>query len=230
MEPNNLVPGYQQDDNLKIDNIESHHAGLSSSESVIAQVAQVITATMSPIMLVKLKTPNAPNRAILKLYDRRFGSSLRRSKKGKHLPCRVQDEAAFRSFVDRGDIGPFMDEMEKDRRTELLPNSAADWRLESGGQAKIEAALWWEARSHFETGIEAYRRLKDPQGVFIPCMYTSICFSPTSARASKDIDDYYSVNVILLQFIPGWSLWDLPESPSSPTLQREWTSIVQPVI
>ncbi|KAF5714105.1 serine threonine kinase fnkB [Fusarium mundagurra] len=114
---------------------------------------------MSPVILVKLKTP-APNRAILKLYDRRFGSSLRRSKQGNHLPCRVQDEAAFRSFVDRGDMGPFID----------------------------------------ETEVEAYNCLKDLQGVFIP------------------------------HFIPGWSLYDLPESPSSPTYQQEWTSIVQRVV
>lgn len=230
MEPNNLVPGYQQDDTLKLDIIESHHDALSSTEIITAQVAQVMTATMSPVMLVTLKTPNAPNRAILKLYNRRFGSSLRRSKKGKHLPCRVQDEAAFRSFVDRGDIGPFMDEMEKDRRTELLPNWAADRRLESGGQAKSEAALWWEAGTHFETEIEAYKRLKDLEGVFIPRVYASVRFSPTSASTSEDIDDYHSVNGILLQFIPGWSLWDLPESPSSPTSPQEWTSIVQRVV
>ncbi|KAF5642794.1 serine threonine kinase fnkB [Fusarium sp. NRRL 25303] len=34
-------------------------------------------------------------------------------------------------------------------------------------------------------------------------MYASVRFSPTSASASKDIDNYYSVNSILLQFIPG---------------------------
>ncbi|CVL07141.1 uncharacterized protein FMAN_15286 [Fusarium mangiferae] len=185
---------------------------------------------MSPIMLVKLKTSNTPNMAILKLYDRRFGSSLRRRKKGKQLPCRVQDEAAFRSFVDGGDIGPSMGEMEKDRHTELLPNSAADWRLETGGQAKFEAALWWEARTHFETEVEAYKRLKDLQGVFIPRLCASVRFSPISSSASKDIDYYYTVIGILLQFIPGWSLWDLPESPSSLTSQREWTSIVQRVV
>ncbi|SCV57754.1 uncharacterized protein FFB14_15307 [Fusarium fujikuroi] len=119
MEPNDLVPGYQQDDTLKLDIIEIHHAALSPTESVVAQATQVITATMSPVMLVKLKTPNAPNMAILKLYDR---------------------------------------------------------------------------------------------------------------RASKDVDDHYSVHSILLQFIPGWSLWDLPESPSSSTSQQEWTSIVQRVV
>ncbi|KAG4291614.1 hypothetical protein FPRO06_13835 [Fusarium proliferatum] len=145
-------------------------------------------------MLVKLKTPNAPNRAILKLHDREFGSSLRSSKKDKHLPC------------------------------------PADWRLESGGQAKFEAALWWETRTHFETEVEAYKRLKDIQGLFIPRMYASIRCLTTSASASKNVDDYYSVNDILLQFIPGRSLWDLPESPSSPTSQQEWASIVQRIV
>ncbi|KAF4495969.1 kinase-like domain [Fusarium agapanthi] len=204
MEPTDLVPEYQQDDTLKLDIIESHHDTLSSTETVTAQVAQVITATMSPIMLVKLKPPSAhahaPNRAILELYDRRFGSSLRRSKKGKHLPCRIQDETAFLSFVERGDISPFIDEIEEDRRTELLPNSAADWRQGPGGQAKFIAALWWKARSHFETEVEAYKRLKDLQGIFIPRLYASVQFSSSSASGNRS--KYYSINGTLLQFIP----------------------------
>lgn len=57
-----------------------------------------------------------------------------------------------------------------------------------------------------KTEIKAYKRLKDLQGVFIPCIYASVRFLPTSTGASKNIDDYYSVNGILLQFIPGWSL------------------------
>ncbi|KAF5578238.1 kinase-like domain protein [Fusarium subglutinans] len=217
MEPNDLVPEYQQHDTLNLDIIESHHDALSSTETITAQVAQVITATMSPVMLVKIKTPSAhadaPNRAILKLYDRRFGSSLRRSKKGKHLPCRVQDEAAFCSFVDRGDMGPFINEIEEDRRTELVPNPVADWRLEPEGQAKFEAALW---------------RLKDLQDVLVPRLYASVRLS--SSSASGDMSKYYSVSGILLQFIPGGSLYDLPETPTSPTSQQEWTSIVQRVI
>ncbi|KAF5988717.1 hypothetical protein FBULB1_1325 [Fusarium bulbicola] len=194
MEPNDLVPEYQQHDTLNLDMIESHHDALLSTETVTAHVAQVITATMSPVMLIKLKTPCAHayalNRATLKLYDRRFGSLLRRSKKGKHLPCRVQDEAAFCSFVDCGDMGPFINEIEEDRRTKMLTNSAADWRLEPGVHAKFEAALWWEARSHFETKVEAYKRLKDLQGVFAPRMYASVRFSPSSA--SGDTTEYYS--------------------------------------
>ncbi|KAF5637159.1 kinase-like domain protein [Fusarium sp. NRRL 52700] len=168
MEPTDLVPDYQQDDTIKLDITESHHDTISSTETVTAHVAQVITATMSPVMLVKLKptSPHAPNRAILKLYDR------------------------------------------GDRRTELLPNSAADWRLEPGGQAKFEAALWWEARSHFEAEVDAYKRLKELQGVFIPRMYASVRLS--SSSASVDMSEYYSVNGILLQFISGWSLDSCP--------------------
>ncbi|KAF5242040.1 hypothetical protein FANTH_8875 [Fusarium anthophilum] len=194
MEPNDLVPEYQQHDTLNLAITETHHDALSSTKTVTVQIAQVITATMSPVMVVKLKTPrahaHAPSRAILKLYDRRFGSSLRRSQKGKHLPCRVQDEAAFCSFVDRGNMGPFINEIEEDRRTELLPNSAADRRLEPEGQAKFEAALWWEARSHFETEVEAYKRLKDLQGVFVPRLYASVRLS--SSSASGEMSAYYS--------------------------------------
>ncbi|KAF5673556.1 kinase-like domain-containing protein [Fusarium circinatum] len=148
----------------------------------------------------------------------------RKSKKGKHLPCGVQDEVAFRSFVDRGDMGPFINVIEEDRRTEQLPNSAVDWRQEPEGHSKFEAALWWEARSHFETEVEAYKRLKDLQGVFVPRMYASVRLS--SSNASGNVSEYYSVKGILLQFIPGSSLYHLSESPSSPT-QQEWTLIVQ---
>ncbi|KAF4446842.1 hypothetical protein F53441_9546 [Fusarium austroafricanum] len=247
MEPTTLVREYQPGDSLELDIIEAHDDTLSSFETVTAQVTQVMTVTMAPVMLVTLKTsnnhPGAPITAILKLYDRRFGSSLRKSKKGKHLPCRAEDEAAFRSFVERGDMGPFIDVIQEDQRTELVPNTAADWKQKPNAQAKFEAALWYEVRSHFETEVKAYKRLKDLQGVFIPRMYASVRFWPTSTNTSTDTDtsstpadsptrddDYRSVSGILLQFIPGCSLWDLPESPSAPTSQEEWTSIVQRVV
>ncbi|PNP60889.1 hypothetical protein FNYG_14376 [Fusarium nygamai] len=116
-------------------------------------------------------------------------------------------------------MGSFIDEIQEDRRTELLPNSAGDSKPEPGGHAKLEAALWWEARSYFETEVEAYKRLKDRQGVFIPYVYASVRRSSTSA--SVNISDYYSVNSIPLQFIPGSDLNNLPERPSSPTSQQE---------
>ncbi|KAG4268199.1 hypothetical protein FPRO04_12591 [Fusarium proliferatum] len=160
---------------------------------------------MSPVILVKLKTPT-----------RQTWQSSRSTTDGLALRFAGARKANTSRAVSKTRL-PFAP-------SSIVAISVLSW--ESGGQAKFEATLWWEARSHFDTEVEAYKRLKDLQGIFIPCMYASVRFSPAGPRTIKDIDDYCSVNGILLQSIPGWSLWDLPESLSSPNSQQQWTSIV----
>ncbi|KAF4448626.1 hypothetical protein F53441_8002 [Fusarium austroafricanum] len=162
--------------------------------------------------------------AILKLYDRRFGTNLRSGEDGKYSPCRSQDEAAYQSFLRQGKMGPFLEELEEEYRTALIPPVAYEFSEDEDrpdgrhveATARFEAALWYEADQHFKDEAEAYQRLGDLQGESIPRVY-----------AHSNSEDYLSVNGILIEKIQGFNLRDLATFLPVPSDYAEWTAIVQ---
>ncbi|RGP60333.1 protein kinaselike domain protein [Fusarium sporotrichioides] len=177
-----LIPQYQAGDSLKLQIVNADSHVLPCTNTIIVDIENVITATMAPVMLVTIDTPR-PTRAILKLYDRRFGSSLREDDRGKHVPCRLYLETEFHSFNEGPD-----------------------------GQAKYEAALWYHSQEYFNTELKAYNHLKDLQGIIIPRLYASVKLSPTGCPPTSGAHDIYcSVYSIIIEFIPRGTLWDLPK-------------------
>ncbi|ROW06117.1 hypothetical protein VMCG_04584 [Cytospora schulzeri] len=137
---------------------------------------------MSTVLDVIFRTDSGDRvRAALKLYDRRFGESLRLGvdmrKDGEsfqHCPHSAAVEARFESFVREGKIGPFLKELEHQKRTELLPpRPSHSYDDTPDGPAKYEASLYQQCQEYFECETEAYARLHvgDFQGKSIPQMY-----------------------------------------------------------
>jgi hypothetical protein len=90
-------------------------------QSATAIIHQIFAITMSPVLNVTIETkPGSHIRAVLKLYDRRFGTD-RWDVLGKHLPHTAVHEAAFQSFVQQGKIEPFLREMKEENKTEPFP-------------------------------------------------------------------------------------------------------------
>ncbi|KAM0338547.1 hypothetical protein ACHAPU_011282 [Fusarium lateritium] len=226
-ERTSTIPSYHAGLSLELNITHSHIATLTE-HTVTAQVASLITETMSPVMHVNLITTQGPTAAVLKLYDRRFGTHLREIR-GKYVPCRSVDEVAFEQFVCRGAMGPFIDEIEEDFRTAPLPSTAEDWCEGPDAEARFEAALWYEADKQYSNETGAYTRLKDLQGIAIPRLYAQVRIASTH-NCNAECNDYMSVKGILLQVIPGCNLWDFANSPSSPQSQQEWTCIVQQAV
>lgn len=185
---------------------------------------------MSSVMDVTINTKSGSAlRAVLKLYDRWFGTDLRKIQ-GKHAPHTAADEAIFQSFVQQGKVGPFVRELEEEKKATLIVPKAS--HLHNGtpeGTAKYEAALWQECNEHFNCETEAYGRLRDLQGKSIPRMYTHVCLGLHASDVPPDllqpeIARYLEVKGILLELVPGYSLWDLNHLTTGPSRSEDGAS------
>ncbi|RYO82852.1 hypothetical protein DL763_008084 [Monosporascus cannonballus] len=228
---------YQPGKSLELEVLENCCCNLPFPQSVTAVISKTFDMTMSPVMDVTINTKSGSDiRAVLKLYDRRFGTDLR-SIRGKHVPHTPADEAAFQSFVRRGDIVPLLRELEEEKKTALIMPKA--WHLLDGtpeGRAKYETALWQECNDYFNCETETYARLKDLQGRSIPRLYAHVRLALPSPDVPQDLLQqpqlarYLEVKGILLGLILGYSLWDLATSPLSPSDHKIWPGIVQSAV
>ncbi|KAH6884901.1 hypothetical protein B0T10DRAFT_517592 [Thelonectria olida] len=211
----------------------------------MAFIVETFDITMSPVMKVTIEDKSGSNhRAVLKLYDRRFGCDLR-DVLGKHARLTSEDEAIFQSFVERGEIGPFLQELEEQQRTELFP-PRPHYQLDdpsegpsedpSKGQARYEAALWQACGELYDCETKAYARLKDVQGSSIPRLYAHVRLVRFPADVPQDLLQdpqtarYFEIKGILLQLIPGYNLRNIHTSPLGPSDTNMWSTIVQSAV
>lgn len=203
-------------------------------------IGKVHSITMSPVMDVTIITPSGVyGRAVLKLYDRRFGVDLRKVR-GDYSPHTSRDEAAFQAFVQSGKMELFLDDLAKAKRESMLPVKAAHFLDDNSRDriARFEAALWQETKEHFECETETYKRLSELQGKLVPRMYAHIrlvaqpgdTVSATAGDEHQKIAPYLEVKGILLEQISGYGLWDLPISPLAPSDLATWGGIVQTAV
>ncbi|CAM1504652.1 Fc.00g022430.m01.CDS01 [Cosmosporella sp. VM-42] len=84
---------------LELEVLDNCSGNLPFTRSITATSSKSFDMTMSPVIVVTIRTGSGSNmQAILKLYDRRFGTALQ-SIQGKHAPHASADEAVSQSFV-----------------------------------------------------------------------------------------------------------------------------------
>ncbi|KAK4151398.1 hypothetical protein C8A00DRAFT_45403 [Chaetomidium leptoderma] len=218
---------------------------LPFSQSVTALIRKTLSMTMSPVMEIAIKTRSGSEfRAVLKVYDRRFGRYLRELERRQHAPHTAADEVAFQSFVRQGRMAPFIDELEHNKKTDDIARRTCDYYDSTPeGPAKFEAALWHECVEHFECETETYARLEDLQGNLIPRMYAHVRIAPSShdesavvhvpadLLQSQTAESYFKVRGVLLQVIDGYRLWDIATSPgAAPADPTAWPAIIQAAV
>ncbi|KXX82536.1 putative serine/threonine-protein kinase fnkB [Madurella mycetomatis] len=207
-----------------------------------ASIVRVFTVTMSPVMdIIIWRKPGTHIRAVLKLYDRRFGTDLRDCY-NKHRPHTPAGEAAFQSFVRQRKMQAFLRELEEEEEAEnLMLRPSRQLYDEEDGQnlkndtesiAKYEAALWRECNTYFDNETEAYDRLREVQGKSIPQIYGHVRLLVPSPDVPPDLrqSPYFEVKGVLLQWINGYNLTDLPVSPMAPSDTDEWAEIIQTAV
>ncbi len=225
---------YKPGRELQLQICESHRPDLQPSERLTATIHKMMSMTMSPVLDVTISVSEGTDiRAVLKLYDRRFGKDLRIGQRyaAPHMPV---NEAMFQDFVRRGMMAPFFRELEEEKKAELLPSRPGhflDSTLES--QGKFEAALWHECSDHFACETKAYERLRDLQGKLIPDMLAHVRVVPFDSDALSIPPDlqhmasYFEVKGVLLGLIEGYSLEDIATSPLGPSDKAQWQPIIQ---
>jgi hypothetical protein len=124
---------------------------------------------------VEPSVPHASPRgftAVLKLYDRRFGTSLRNgphprdpSRRYEPYPHTSSIEAAYYNFIRKQDIGAFLYSVEQESRASIFPILPRDFLDGSPeGLAKYEAVTWRKRQGYFDRETRAYAELSDLQG------------------------------------------------------------------
>lgn len=200
---------------------------------------------MSVVMQVHIKYSSEPGfNAILKLYDRRFGTTLRGDSKcgSEQLAHTAAKEDLFQDSVRKGAVGPVLRAIEEETR--IGHGIGVSYRREAldgtpEGLVKYEANLWQKCDKHFDQEAKAYTRLSDLQGKVIPQVYAHIHLAPPQEAAisvpadlleRQETAQYFTVKGLLMQRIDGYDLRDLPVSPLAPPDPQEWQSIVQAAI
>ncbi|GAB1320672.1 hypothetical protein MFIFM68171_10882 [Madurella fahalii] len=207
-----------------------------------ATIARIFAVTMSPVMdIIIWPKLGAHIRAVLKLYDRRFGDDLR-GFYYKHIPHTPARETAFQSFVRQGKMSAFLCELNEEEKVRIIPpqpsrqlydgEDRSNPKEDAESIAKYEAALWRQCNQYFDNETEAYDRLSEIQGKSIPQMYGHVRVLVPSPDVPRDLQlsPYFEVKGILLQWVNGYSLTDLPTSPMAPSDTAEWAGIIQTAV
>lgn len=177
-----------------------------------ASITKILGVSLSPVMLVTITLDSGSDlHAVLKLYDSRFGKNLRCTGKA-WFPYTVDNQLSFEEFVRENAIGPFLTELNHDKKTAALPKFSWQYLDGNVGQSKrYEAALWQECEDMFNSEVKAYEHLKHFQGTGIPHLLASIRLVNSSSIIPSDLIDkptakYWDVKGVLLQYIPGSTL------------------------
>jgi hypothetical protein len=152
------------------------------------------------------------------------------------MPLTSEQEANFQSFVQRGGMDTFLQELEEEKKKNITPPRCyhqLDGTLE--GQAKYEAILWQESCESFDLETRAYARLKDIQGKSIPRLYAHVrLMRPSFVREDllqhPQWAPYFEIKGILLEYISSYNLQDIDTSPLAPSDRNMWSGIVQAAV
>lgn len=215
--------------------------------------------TRSCVLDITIPTPHGPPLCcVLKLYDPRFGSSVRYMRRGRVAPHTQASEAAFQAFIKQGQMPGFLAHLRYLDHTELMPPSAISFLLpddddddddedasydkstkDPSRMAKYEAALWRESRKDFKCETRGYQRLAELQGSAIPAMLGHVrLVAAGGERVGKPEDmppeakRYFEVKGVLLEYVDGYLLEDLLTSPLAPPAGdlSAWKRIMQSAI
>lgn len=155
-------------------------------------------------MLVQIRDEKLNGQFVLKLYDRRFATQLRRDEEVP--PWTTQVESRYREYVRQGYASQFFnfcaDEYKKDAFWASFRDD--DWSME-----KTEAFCQYYCYRSYSIEREAYKTLEDIQGKHVPKLYAEPYLQFESMKGS-DIQDHRQICPgLLLQYISGFSLSDL---------------------
>ncbi|KAF4460160.1 kinase [Fusarium albosuccineum] len=198
-------------------------------------ITRICSVTISPVMEVQIKLPDGGRKAILKLFDPRFGEHRERH------PYSQQAEATWQDAVRSGLAKSVFDhlEHENDQRIKARlgiegsdddqddQDEEEDEEDEEDDPREDEAIIFHRMRQLFETEVRAYSQLEPLQGRCIPRFIESVMVD--SPDAPPDLPAFYfQVPGVLLDYIPSFMLAELPlRIPNNPLL---WERIIQSAV
>lgn len=170
-------------------------------------------STLSCVMEVKIEmAPYNGRRFILKLYDRRYATQLRKDNKVE--PYSLAQETAFFDFVKNGDASEFLVKLREDEDFE--EPEGEDWN-----DAQNEVYLLYVCLDLYGSECAVYDRLKDLQGQDIAQFIAKVRF-PVAPPSADDLPaELYEIKGILLELIDGFTLHELADKAP----REDWQKI-----
>ena len=171
--------------------------------------------TLSAVMIVDIlahpEAMNIPDRAFLKLYDRRFATQVRRHWDMPDWSPKVEEELI--DFSRTGKAQSFLQELRKGFSSDEID----DW-----GIVENEADASQQMVGYLRSESEAYHSLRHHQGSLIPRLYGEVTFQTKPQDDLGQSPELFDVPGILLEYIDGFRLSDLAKH----TEQTEWNYLV----
>ncbi|KAM3422420.1 hypothetical protein BST61_g2771 [Cercospora zeina] len=149
--------------------------------------------------------PVNPITAILKLYDRRFATQLRKDERIE--PWSQAIEQAYIDTVKNGEAAEFIRKLCDDDIDFEEPD-------EGWSAAENEAYLHNMCSELFSTETKAYEILRALQGKQVPRLYSTVSLSLDSGELEESCEQakhLSSISGILLEYIPGPTLSNMTE-------------------
>ncbi|RYP89567.1 hypothetical protein DL770_004288 [Monosporascus sp. CRB-9-2] len=179
-------------------------------------------------MEVRIRTEKGFQKAILKLFDRRFSIYREREGYASEYPHTQQTEAAWQDYVRRGsaevlfDCFRRIDEEEGTGQYHLLYKN--DEKTEWERLVEQEGLVCYSEQIRHATEVQAYKELQALQGRCVPRFMASVTLDMPSTPPDLP-STYFEIRGILLQKVCGFKLEDLlSKLPNNPLA---WEEIIQ---
>ena len=155
---------------------------------------------------------------VLKLFDRRFATQLRRDEKVN--PWTPVIERQYHHFILDGSASGFMTKLNSN-------NQMAEKEGHSWNDAQNEACLHDHMQNFYKTEVEVYDTLKDIQGEKVSRLCACVAFPSSSSTEELPLDrNYLDFPGILMQYIEGFPLTDV----ASHAPRETWQSLCEDAI
>ena len=216
--------------------IVEHGCNILTSSTVKATVIKLIQpVSMSPVVEVMLQMKSGlETKAILKLYDRRFATSLR--KQSRAQPCTPKTEELYKQYVLQGRAEKLFEELDKPSDDEgdgdgdgKVDDTDSDDEEEHNPNLKtgqMEGCLHHESGFAYACELQAYAALRDLQGHMIPTFLASVRLTSADTDIPQHLLKYFDIKGILLEYIEGFDLFDLETKVPQP----QWQAICEDAI
>ncbi|KAK2777462.1 hypothetical protein FQN53_002235 [Emmonsiellopsis sp. PD_33] len=168
-----------------------------------ATIIQLLEADLSCTMLVEVKDAGLNGQFVLKLFDRRFASGVRKHCEAPAWNLDIEDK--YRQFVRDGDAFSLLKFCSETDDEDIRCDYLDDWN-----EQQREAYVQHFCLKFYNSETEVYRRLHQVQGIDIPRLFAKVCM-PSHSNRSVAEEELISCPGVLLEYIRGFSLSDLPE-------------------
>ena len=194
----------------------------------VTVVKLIQPTTMSLVMEVMLEMKSGlETRAILKLYDRRFATGLRRRERVK--PWTPTFEELYKQYVLSGRAKKLfedLDELSDDEKSDDDTDNDEEERDPNLKTGQEEGYLHHYCRKLYANEVRAYESLRDLQGCMIPKFLVAVRLSYPDTDIPHHLFEYFDTRGILIEYIDGFDLLDLQTKAP----QSKWQAVCEDAI